>query len=245
MNREPGIDRAGIAAGHVKQLGVWSGWLTTLFAAAAFALGITTPPRSGPFCAGSCIQYPYTDAAAFVPRDYLWMYPGFLLTLSFVVLLVCIHRCAPDGRKEFSLIGLCFALICGTLIASDYFIQIQVMQPSLFRGETAGLSLFSQYNPHGIFIALEDLGYLMMSLAMLFAAFVFIEPRGLPRAIRVLFVIDGVATVAALVMLSLNYGLNLEYRFEVASLSINWIVLMIAGVMLAKLFQRVQAPTER
>jgi hypothetical protein len=26
------------------------------------------------------------------------------------------------------------------------------------------MSLFSQYNPHGVFIALEDLGYLMMSL---------------------------------------------------------------------------------
>jgi hypothetical protein len=33
------------------------------------------------------------------------------------------------------------------------------MQPSLLKGETEGLTLFLQYNPDGIFIALEDLGY--------------------------------------------------------------------------------------
>lgn len=166
------------------------------------------------------------------------MYPGILLAVSFILLLVCIHRLAPDSRKVFSLTGLSLALICGALISTDYFIQLQVLQPSLLKGETEGLSLFSQYNPHGVFIALEDLGYLTMGLAMLFSAGVFTQPGGLPAAIRWLFRIDGAATVGALLALSLIYGTNLEYRFEVAALTINWTVLIIAGILLLILFRR-------
>lgn len=32
-------------------------------------------------------------------------------------------------------------------------------------GETEGITLLTQYNAHGIFIALEELGYLLMSLS--------------------------------------------------------------------------------
>ncbi len=65
----------------IDRLGFWSAILTAILAASAFAVGITTQPRFGPFCLSACIPYPYTDAAAFVPRDYLWMYPGILLEL--------------------------------------------------------------------------------------------------------------------------------------------------------------------
>jgi hypothetical protein len=47
------------------RLGRWIAPLLAVAAASAFALGITTPPRSGPFCVGQCIVYPYTDASQF------------------------------------------------------------------------------------------------------------------------------------------------------------------------------------
>src|SRR5713226_5808023 len=87
------------------RLGFWSAVLTAVFAAAAFAVGIATPPRSGPFCASSCITYPYTNVASFVPNDYLWMYPGILLAPIFVVLMASIHLYAQDDKKVFSQIG--------------------------------------------------------------------------------------------------------------------------------------------
>src|SRR4029079_16847398 len=121
----------------------------------------------------ACVTAPYTDVTAFFPRDYLWMYPALLLTALFVVFMVCIHQYASDDKKLFSLIGLSFAVMSAALIMIDYFIQLTVIQPSLLRGETDGLSLISQYNPHGIFIALEALGYLLMSVAFLFAAPIF------------------------------------------------------------------------
>jgi hypothetical protein len=220
------------------QLGFWSAVLTSVFTASALAIGIMTPPRSGPFCQGSCVTYPYTDAAAFVPRDYLWMYPAFLLALIFVVLVACIHYSAPDEKKLFSQVGLSFALISATLLAIDYFIQLAVMKPALLKGETEGLSLISQYNPHGIFIALEDLGYLMMSVAFLFTAMVFDGGTRIERAIRWLFIISFVLAAVSLVLLSLLYGKDLGYRFEVTAILINWTVLIVSGVLLSVFFKR-------
>lgn len=162
---------------NVRRLGVWAAVSTTLSTVAALGLGATTPPRSGSNCPNAfveaCITYPYTDAAAFVPRDYYWMYPAVLMVLLFVVLVACIHYYADADKKIYSHIALCFAGISAAMLTTDYFIQLAVVQPSLLQGEVEGLSPFSQYNPHGIFIALEDIGYLMMAVVFLFAAPVF------------------------------------------------------------------------
>jgi len=219
-------------------LGFWAAILTTVLALTALATGVTTPPRSGPFCLSACITYPYTDAAAFVPRDYLWMYPSLVLAFTFVVLLVCLHYYAPGNRKVFSLVGLCFASISAALLSVDYFIQLAVLQPSLLMGEAQALSLFTQYNPHGVFIALEDLGYLLMGVALLFVSAALVGRSGVERAVRWLFIICAVATIASLIGLSLAYGRDLEYRYEVTSLSINWLVLIVSGILLAILFRR-------
>jgi hypothetical protein len=187
---------------NVKRLGFWSALLTAVVAAIFFAAGIFTPARSGPFCVASCIAYPYVGGlATFIPADYIWMYPGFLLAPLFVVLMACIHHYASDDKKIFGQIGLSFALIYAAVITIDYFIQFVVVEPSIVRGESAGLSLFTQYNPHGIFIGL-GLGYLMMSVSFLFAAPLFGRGR-LERTIRWLYVSSFALAVSALLGLSL------------------------------------------
>ena len=47
------------------------------------------------------------------------------------------------------------------------------MQPSILLGETEGFALLTQYNPHGVFIALEDLGYFLMGMAFVFLGALF------------------------------------------------------------------------
>ena len=106
-----------------------------------------------------------------------WLVPGILLAPIFVVLLASIHACAPEPQKIFSRIGLALAVAYAVVIGVDYFVQFAVVIPSLRSGETQGLSLFTQYNPHWLFIAGEALGYLMMSTALLFAAPVFVGGR--------------------------------------------------------------------
>ena len=218
------------------RLGFWSAVLTAVIAAAHFAVGILTPARSGPFAPpANAIHYPYTNVSSFIPMDYMWLYPGFLLAPAFVVLMVCIHNYAADDKKIFSQIGLSFALIYATVITTDYFIQWTVVVPSILNGETEGFALFTQYNPHGIFIALEGLGYLMMSVALLFAAAVFTGGR-LERAIRWLFIASFVLAIGSHVGLSLlRYDI---VAFEVTILTINWIVLIVTGALLSILFKR-------
>jgi hypothetical protein len=166
------------------------------------------------------------------------MYPALLLTPIFVVLMACIHHYAAGDKKLFSLIGLSFAVIAAAVISIDYFIQLTAIQPSLLKGETDGLSLVSQYNPHGIFIALETLGYLMMSTAFLFAGAVFAGRDWVERTIRWLFISGFALTVGSLIVLSLLFGNDLEYRFEVVVILIDWMVLIVSGILLSVVFKR-------
>jgi hypothetical protein len=179
------------------------------------------------------VAYPYTDVAQFIPGDYFWLIPGTLLTVFFVVLFGSIHVYAPDGKKQFSRMGLIFSGAYALVIMADYFIQLTVVMPSLQRGETAGLTLFTQYNPTGFFIAGEALGYLLMSIAFLFAALVFAGHKT-ERVLRWIFAVGFVLAVVAFIGLWLLK--NDLIAFEVTILMINWVVLISTGVLLSILF---------
>jgi hypothetical protein len=230
------------ARGSAIQLGFWAAILTVFVAAVFAAVGMATPARSGPFCQSACVAYPYVDVVRFIPGDYLWLLPGFLLAPIFVVLMACIHAYAAEGTKIFSRIGLSFAVAYAVVIMVNYFVQFTVVTPSLQSGETQDLSLFTQYNPHGLFIALEALAYLMMSVALLFAAPVFAGGRA-ERAIRGLLVLGFVLAVAAFVVLFLLRH-NLV-AFEVTVLLINWIVLIVSGALMSVVFRRALRFTSR
>jgi hypothetical protein len=237
MNQTSSTDASPLkVSAVVSGLRFWSAILTAVVAAIFFLAGFLTPPRSGPFApTANIVPYPYTHVAAFIPNDYLWLYPGILLALIFIVLMVCIHSYAPSDRKIFSHIALSFAVIYATIILIDYFIQFTVVIPSILTGETAGLSLFTQYNPHGFFIALETLGYSMMSGAFLFVAAVFAGGK-LERALRWIFIAGFVAAVLFFTALSsLHYDL---IAFEVTIITINSIVLIVSGVLLSIVFRR-------
>ena len=225
-----------------RRLGFWAAVLTAVVTAIAFAIAVTTLPVSGPFCAAGCIAYPYREVAALVPHDYVWMYPAILLCGIFVVLMACIHQAAAESKRLYSQIALVFAAMAAALLAADYYIQIATLQPSIVKGEVEGVALVTQYNPHGIFIALEELGYLLMSLAFLFVGLVFGGGARLDRAIRWLLIGGALAAFAAYAALSLIYGQNLEYRFEVAAITINWTLLIVVGVLLSLWFRRRQTP---
>ena len=148
-----------------RQLGKWVAPATAVVGVASLAIGVTTPPRSGPFCSGKCIEFPYPDAAGYVPRDYLWMYPGGLLMLLFVVLALCLVPWVEPRHRLAATIAACFSAIGAALIVVDYGIQLTFVQPALLAGEAQGLSAFTQYDPHGMFIALENVGYALLGVA--------------------------------------------------------------------------------
>lgn len=222
------------------RLGFWVAVLIAVTTAVSFGLALTAVPISGPHCPGSCVTYPFTNdvVAGRFPKDYLWMYPAMLLALLFVALIACLHQLAPASRKVFSLIGLALAVPASTVLLTDYFLQVTVMQPSLVKGHTDGWSMLTQYNSNGVFIALEDLGYLMMGAALLPVAAVVAGPSRIERAIRWLFTGSFVAVVGSLVIVSVLYGTDRQDRFEVPALTVVWSVIIVSGLLLAVHFRR-------
>ncbi len=220
------------------RLGFWAAIATAALAAISFGFAVTTLPISGPNCLADCVSYPYADVRAYVPHDYVWMVPAMLMVMAFVVLMVSLQAAATRERRVHAQVALAFATISAALLLADYYIQFAVMQPSILQGESEGFALFTQYNPHGVFIALEDLGYFLMALSFVFSAAGFARGRGLERAIRWLLLVAGVAVIAAWFALYAIYGTQLEYRFEVASITIDWLALFVGGILIALWFRR-------
>jgi hypothetical protein len=160
------------------------------------------------------------------------------MMLAFLVLAVCIRESATRDRKLFGTIGLSLAVTSFTVIAIDYFIQLRTVQPALLRGELDGLAILSQYNPHGVFIALEELGFLVMGLSFAFLALALRSSSRPERATRWVLLVSSALMVAAFAGMSWHFGFGLEYRFEVAAISIGWLTLMVAGSLLVFGFRR-------
>ena len=228
-------------SGELRRIGMWSAVATAVLSAAAFGVAATTPPRSGPFAApGTAIAYPYSAAARYVPRDFFWMYLALAMMFAFVVLAACVRERATAG-KLLGTIGLGLALASLIVIAADYFIQLRTVQPSLVRGEADGLAILSQYNPHGVFIALEELGFLLAGISFCFLAFT-LRSSGLERWIRWVLLGSSILLIGSFVGMSAVFGLGIEYRFEVAAITIVWLTLTVVGVMFAFLFARPESP---
>ncbi len=223
---------------NAKKIGFWSAVLTTVLTLITFGIAIITPPLGGPYCTTGCYSYPYSDITSRFPRDYYWMYPAILLVLAFYVLMVAVHYITQKDKKIFSHIGVSFALMSTVTFVIDYFLQISVIQPSLLQGETDGIALLSQFNAHGVFIVLEEMGFFMMSLSMLFMAPIFNGKTKVEKAIRWIFVGCFVLTILAFILYSIFYGIFREYRFEVAVISINWLALIVSGILLSIYFKR-------
>lgn len=136
-------------------------------------------------------------------------------------------------------VGLCFTALGVAPLALAYGIQLTVMQPNLLSGRTEGLSPWSQYNPSGLFIALEDIGYTTLGLAFIFVGLAL--PKNVSRILRAtgtIFMLGGALILALLLLLGTIYRSDLAYRFEVWSILVTWLVMAITAVTLSVAFSR-------
>jgi hypothetical protein len=220
------------------RVGWWASTLTAVLTAVTFGFAITALPNSGAGCVSGCVGYPYLDTLSEFPRDYLWMPLATLLALTYVAFVASLHACAAAPTRPLSQIGLVFAIMSATLLAGTYFVQLSVVPLSLLHGETEGIALLTQYNPHGVFIALEELGYLLMSLSFVFVAPALAREGRFGVALQWLFIAGFALSLVALVVISARYGLDRQDRFEIAVISIDWLVLLIGGALASAAFHR-------
>jgi hypothetical protein len=220
------------------RFGFWISTLTAITTAVTFVLAVLTPPKSGPFCTEACLAYPYTDFAAYIPGDFLWMTPALLVAPLFVMLLAAMHEWTPPARRQFTRIAMAFGVMAATILTADYFIQLRFVQPAVLRGEFGGLAPLTQYNPHGVFIAFEEAGYTLMAVAFLFTGLALPGESRLERALRWILVGGFVTVAVSFVVFSIVYGMDVEYRFEVAAITVDWTVLIVASTLVAVLYAR-------
>ena len=99
------------------------------------------------------------------------------------------------------------------------------------------MAAWSQYNPHGMYIALENVGFLMIALSLGCFAPCLGSSRG-ERIVRWLFLAAAILGIVAFIAMSIYFGFDLEYLFEVTIMSIVWLTLIVSGVILAISFAR-------
>lgn len=216
-----------------KKFSFYTAILVSIFALITFIVASTTIPITGPFCRSNCISYPYNNVLSQFPKDYYWMFLTIVFMTVYLILFICLEYLAKEEKKLFAKIATIFAAMSAATIILCYFVHISVIQPSLINGETAGISLISQYNPHGVFIALEEIGYLLMSVSFIFAALTLSNKSKLEKIIRWVFTAGFILTITAFILIASSLGLHREYIFEVAAITITWFTLIINGALIA------------
>ena len=221
-----------------KRMGFFSSISLVVITLITFGIAMTAVPKSGPFCTLNCIVYPYLDSLKFYPGDYYWMYLAIFQLVIWMIFMISLHFISSDEKKIFSFTSISFALISSIVLSADYFIQFSVVPVSLMKGETDGIALITQYNDHGIFIALEELGYLMMSISFLFMAFVFSRDNLLERSLRWICLAPFILSIVSLVYFSVKFGIDRSYRFEITIISINWLAMVAVSILAGVLLKR-------
>jgi hypothetical protein len=218
--------------------GFWAALATGVVTLAAFGIALLTPPLSGQLCKEGCYSYPFLDVASRFPRDYYWMVPAMVAMLLYVAFALAVAARAAPGRRLVAQLGLVMSAMAALTIIADYFLQLAVVQPSLLAGEADGIPLLIQYNEHGIFIALEELGYLLMSVSLACLAAALPGTTRLERVVRWLFIGGLVMAGFALAYFLVRYGHGRGYLFEIAAISVVWLTLIPGAFMMAAVFRR-------
>jgi len=221
----------------VNRAGQFAAVSTGVLTLITFALAMTAVPISGANCPGDCAEYPYLDTAAQFPQDYRWMVFAMLVVVVYIILMAVFHSWSDGSRKVFSQIALSMAVPSACILITAYFLQFSIVTVSLMNGEFEGIPLLIQYNPHGVFIAMEELGYLMMSISFLFAGLTLAGRNRIEKVAKWIFLSGFVVPVIALVVLSFVYGLERLDRFEVIIITVDWLVLIVNGFLMRTVFK--------
>ena len=222
---------------HVLRLGFYSAVLLTVVTLISFVLGMMAVPPAGPYCPGNCMEYPYLNSLDHYPHDYYWMYVSVFQLMIYLVFMISVYFAAPPEKKIYGFIGVTFAIITTMVLLADYFVQFTVVPVSLMKGETDGIALLTQYNGNGLFIALEELGYILMGLSFLCMAPLFSKANKLELALRRILALPVLLILLFFLYYAFRYGIERSYRFEVAAIGVDWMALIVVGILAALFFK--------
>lgn len=203
-----------------------------------FSLALFAVPISGSNCASDCIEYPYLDTLDRFPRDYVWMYFAIGLVVIYLIFTTSLNNLRTRiGSAIAGQVAVGLAVVVVAVLVPTYFVQFSVVPFSLSAGQTEGISLLTQYNPQGLFIALEEIGYLLMSFSFLFLIPLIPAEGTKASVVRWLFGAGFVVSGLAFVAMAIAFGFDRQDRFEVVVITVTWLVLIVNGVLLSLVFR--------
>lgn len=195
-----------------------------------FVFAVRAVPISGAFSPTPPLQYPYLDTEAQFPNDYLWMYSAIVMLITYLVYMISIEVVFNRRNKIIMRASVISAQFSAFILITTYFLQAEVLPINIMLDQNNGVSLFTQYNPYGIFIGSEVLGYLFMMLSLLLIASIFNKSKS-GKFLRGFLIASFISVVAAYIILSSKFGLEKMERFEVTIICITWLDLIVLGVI--------------
>lgn len=111
------------------------------------------------------------------PYDLLWQFlPSLLLAFAFVTTMVCLHYSVAEEHKIYTAIAAAFAILYAACVTIVYFTQLAVVVPALLQHKIDDKHLLA-FSDGSFMVAVDCIGYALMSMATLFAAFAFKDDR--------------------------------------------------------------------
>ena len=191
-----------------------------------FIAAIIAVPISGGNIEGEGIPYPYLNTIGQFPRDYIWQISAIILMVIYLITWIQIDRLR---NTIITNIGKSFAVLATMILVAIYYIHFNVVPISLANKEFEGIPLLIQYNSHGIFIVMEEIGYIFM-----FLSFISIALNNQNKVVKYSFLLSFTALVILFIKLSMQYGLDRKDRFEVILISVVWLLMIGYSVFLIK-----------
>lgn len=222
------------------RVGLYSSIMIAVLTIITFGFAMTAIPIAGPHCPKEwdCISYPYLESLSQFPKDYLWMVWAMFQNLAFVGFLVSLYAYTEPPKKIYSQIGVIFGCFASLILMVAYYTQFSVVPVSLMNEEHEGIALLTQYNTHGVFIALEELAYILIALSLVFFAPALTNKSRLESAVRWIYLSGCGLAIIALIFYLTKYGIEKKDHYEVAIISIDWLVLISTGITMSIVFKR-------
>lgn len=161
----------------------------------------------------STLLYPqprWQDATLFIqsfhPLQTATFFCGYFLVIGSLLTFIVLYKIAPVEKKLWAFSALVINVVFTAIVFLNYIIQTTYV-PYLAANnppETASvLAVFSMANPGSFAWALEMYGWGGIGLSFIFMAFIF-ENTKLEQTLKLLFLANGICSVASALMTSIN-----------------------------------------
>lgn len=205
--------------------------ITFIFAMIAIPISGANAPVDTEF------SYPFLNTLKQFPGDFIWQYFAMIQIISFLIFINIIKINLPSNKQLYANISSHFALLSSGVLLINYYCQVMVIPSSLAANNTEGIGLIIQYNPYGLFIAMEELGYILMSMSLFSIAPIF-SKKSNGFTVKLTIIIASILAFISFVSITAIYGVNKLDRFEVAIMTITWFSLIIVGILVNRLFNK-------